>query len=182
MASLLDIAPIVVTVSVRGQDIPVTGLPVAKFAELLRDYPTLRSMIDGAWKRGGVSIDAKALFAEVPDAVHDIIASGVVDRTAGHDVLLAHVMMLGAADQLALLRGVMEATMPEGPGPFVDVVASILAGSWGSPAKPTEESLPGGLVVSEPSSPPPLSAALVVDSTGLQPGRSHRGNSSLSAN
>lgn len=181
MASLTDIMPVVVEVDVRGIKIEVTGLATKTIADLLGRFATLRTLFDRSLRGGHVTLDAKALFTETPEAVHEIIVSGIKDKSPGRDVLMASVEGLGILDQLALLRGVLEATMPHGLGPFADAVASTLGGSWGKPVKATEQEIPG-LTVSDPSSPPPLSAALVVDTTGMTSSPSHRGNSLASAN
>lgn len=182
MASLADIMPVVVEVDVRGTKIEVTGLATKTIASMLARFPTLRMLFDRAVTASVVSVDPKALFTETPDAVAEIIVDGLKDKSPGRDSLLAMVEALGIVDQLTLLRGVLEATMPQGLGPFADAVASTLGGSWGNkPAKATDQEIPG-LTVLDPSSPPPLSAALMVDTTGMTPSPSRRGNSSVSAN
>lgn len=181
MASLADIMPVVVNVNVRGTEIEVTGLATKSIADLLTRFPTLRALFDRGMVGGTVAVEAKMLLTETPEAVNEIIVSGIMDKTVGRDTLVTMVDRLGVMDQLALLRGVLEATMPNGFGPFVAAVASTLGGSWGKPVKTTDQEIPG-LTVSDPASPPPLSAALVVDTTGMPPSPSHRGNSLASPN
>ena len=177
MVSLLDLAAYTVKVNLRGNEIEMGGLPTKDFAELLREHPTLRSILEGQWKSGGVTVDAKQLFIEVPAAVHEIIARCLVETNgASREAVLAKVTSLSVADQLALLRGAFEATMPDGPGPFADAAASILAGSWGKP-KPMEDPLPG-MTVSDASAPLPWSASLQVDMTSPPLGVTRPGNSS----
>jgi hypothetical protein len=177
MASLLDIAPVTKAVVVRGAEIEVCGLAAADFAVLLADYPNIRALIDGAWSRGGAKFEFKQLLTEMPGAVAEIIARGVADKSAGHEALINHAKMIGMADQSKLLLAIFEVTMPEGPGPFADAVVSLLAGNWGAQPPTKEESaieLPPGMEVSEPSSQPPLSASVMLDSAGLKRGSLRR--------
>jgi len=180
MASLWDIVPLVVKVDVRGVEVEVIGLPVKDFAELLTTYPTLRAILDGQWRAGTVSIEAKQLFIEVPEAVREIIARGLADdKGTTREVVLYKIASLTASDQLALLRGVLEATMPDGPGPFAAGVVSILGGSWGKPTAQVEEPVPE-MMDSDGSAPEPYNGALQLDTTTRGPTR--LGSSSIGAN
>jgi hypothetical protein len=159
MASLLDIAPAVKTVAIRGSEVEVSGLSAADFAVLLSEHPNIRSLLDGAWSRGGTQLDIKLLLTEMPGAVAGIIARGVADKSAGHKALLECAGRMAAIDQVAMLNAIFQVTMPDGSGPFVESVVSILAGSWGKPAP--EETPP--LEVLDETSPPRLSASVVMD-------------------
>src|SRR5215471_7169986 len=165
MGSLLDIALVTKKVVIRGAEIEVGGLSASDFAVLLSDYPNIRSLIDGAWSRGGGKFEVKHLLTEMPGAVAEIIARGVADKSVGHKALVKHAAGIGLADQSKLLLAIFEVTMPDGPGPFVDAVVSLLQGNWGAQPMTRTESeaeLPPGMEVSEPSLQPPLSAAVTL--------------------
>lgn len=165
MASILDLLPPKDAVTLRGIEIEVRSLTALDFAILLQTYPQVRAFVDGTWNRARMTgVEAQKLLTEMPDAVHEIIARGMADQSAGHEALLAAAAKQAVADQMTLLLAIMKATMPEGPGPFADAVVALLAGSWGGPTKiaPMTEDKSDG-EGSPTSSPARLSASLLLD-------------------
>lgn len=111
MAGLLDIAPAVEAVEIRGNAVDVYGVSVKGIAYLLQRFPELRMMMSGK------SVDPEALLAVGGDAVAAIIAAGTgypgdkqAEEIAGK---------LALDEQADLLAAIVKLTMPGGIGPFV---------------------------------------------------------------
>jgi hypothetical protein len=122
MVGLIDIAPAVETVTVRGKPVEVYGVSASGIAYLLRKYPELRMLMSG------MSIEQDKLFALGGEVVPAIIAAGCGHPgSADHEKAAA---MLGVSEQFDLLAAILKLTMPGGPGPFVERLQNI-AGAVG---------------------------------------------------
>jgi len=120
MVSLIDIVDLKRTTTIRGKEMPITGLSAAKIAQLLSTYPELRDAIAGR----GRPFSPATLIDLGPKIVADVIAIGTGNEGNAAEVANAANLMLG--DQLKLLEAIFEATFPDGSGPFVDKLRS-----WG---------------------------------------------------
>jgi hypothetical protein len=131
MVGLLDIAPAVETVIVRGSKVPVPGVSAAGIANLLGRFPELRRMFTG----NEVKVEA---LQEVGGAlVAAIIAAGT--GTPGNEEAEKVAAALSVDEQADLLEAILKATMPGGVGPFVEKlerIGAVLNRSAESPATP----------------------------------------------
>ena len=131
MVGLVDIAPVTSTVSMRGQDITITGVSARGIALLLARFPELRAVMTGR----EVALDD--LLKLGGDVIAAIIASGTgapgdVQAEAGADNLTLE-------EQADLLGAIVELTMPRGLGPLVEKLSrlGLLAGGGASAMQAT---------------------------------------------
>lgn len=136
MAGLLDIAPAVETVSVRGADIPVYGVSAKGIALLLGRFPELRMLLSGVKKDAAVS----GLLATGPDLVAAIIAAGIGFPGDAEQEEAAARLPLDA--QAELLATIMRLTFPNGIGSLGEKLAALgsLLNVEASPAAPATKS------------------------------------------
>jgi len=141
MASLLDIAPLIETVSVGGHDIEVFGLPDAGLSDLFARFPELRKVAVG----GRIEIEQIiAMGGEVPCA---IIGWGCVAPDAGETRSqmreLAHraekvANRLPLESRAELLAAVYRLTFPNGFAACAEKLMALVAMfSDGDAALPT---------------------------------------------
>ena len=117
MASLLDIAPLTETVSVRGTDIPVTGVSAKGIAHIMARFPEVREMMVGR----EVSVDR--LIELGGDAVGAIIAAGTGNPgDPDHERIAAGLLLEEQAD---LLAAILRITLPRGVGPLVEKLTAM---------------------------------------------------------
>jgi hypothetical protein len=117
MASLLDIAPLTETVSVRGTDIPVTGVSAKGIAHIMARFPEVREMMVGR----EVSVDR--LIELGGDAVGAIIAAGTGNPgDPDHERIAAGLLLEEQADLLAVI---LRVTLPKGVGPLVEKLTAM---------------------------------------------------------
>lgn len=117
MASLLDIAPLTETVSVRGTAIPVTGVSAKGIAHIMARFPEVREMMVGR----EVSVDR--LIELGGDAVGAIIAAGTGNPgDPDHERIAAGLLLEEQADLLAVI---LRVTLPKGVGPLVEKLTAM---------------------------------------------------------
>lgn len=122
MVGLIDIAPVTSTVSVRGQDITVTGVSARGIAHLLARFPELRALMTGR----EVALDD--LLKLGGDVIAAIIAAGTgAPGDAGVEKAADNLTLEEQAD---VLGAIVELTMPRGLGPLVERLSrlGLLAG------------------------------------------------------
>lgn len=117
MVSLVDIARAAETVSIRGQEVEVTGIGAGAIAALLARFPELRRMFSGREP----ALDQ--LLAMGGEIVNAIIAAGT--GAAGDRDAEAAADGLNVEEQLALLEAILRATLPNGIGPFMDKLMAL---------------------------------------------------------
>ena len=99
----------------RGR-IATRGLGVGEVLDLISRYPVLQ--VDD-----GVKISAPALIRSAPSAVPEIIALACgMPGKSGQDAA----RRLSAPDQALIIEAIIERTLPEGAGPFVETLARIM--------------------------------------------------------
>lgn len=117
MVSLVDIAPAVERVQIRGQEIDVFGVSAAGVASLLARFPELRR----AFVERDVPVDQ--LLAMGGDIVNAIIAAGTGDP--GDEVAEEAAGRLSIDEQADLISAIARVTLPKGVGPFVEKLAAL---------------------------------------------------------
>lgn len=117
MVGLLDIAPAVETVTVRGTPLPVYGVSAAGVAYLLGKFPELRKLLTG------YSMDQDKLLSLAPEVIAAVIASGC--GVPGDKDAEAIAATLSVNEQYDLVAAIWRLTMPDGVGPFVQKLAAL---------------------------------------------------------
>jgi hypothetical protein len=122
MVGLVDIAPVTGTVTLRGQDITVTGVSARGIASLLARFPELRALMTGR----EVALDD--LLKLGGDVVCAIIAAGT--GSPGCEAAEKAADNLSLEEQADILASIVELTMPRGLGPLVERLSrlGVLAG------------------------------------------------------
>ncbi len=110
MVGLLDIAPVVDTVEINGEQVNIPGISVQGIAVLWRRYPILQETLTK-----GISVEN--LMATGPDVVAAIIAAGCGQPNNEQAEQIARLLNLQA--QIDLLTAILRRTMPKGIGPFL---------------------------------------------------------------
>ena len=117
MVSLVDIAPAVERVTIRGQQIEVFGVSAAGVAMLLARFPDLRKLFAGR------DVGADEIMGVGGDLVAAIIAAGTGDP--GDEVAEEAAGRLGIDEQADLLAAILRVTLPKGVGPFVEKLLAL---------------------------------------------------------
>ncbi len=127
MVSLVDIAPATERVTVRGQEIEVSGVSAAGVAMLLARFPDLRKLFAGR------DVGMEELMAVGGELVAAIIAAGT--GSPGGPAAEAAAGRLGIDEQADLLSAILRVTLPKGVGPFVEKLLAL--GAVLDPAAPS---------------------------------------------
>ncbi len=117
MVGLLDIAPVVDTVEINGEQVSVPGISVEGIASLLRRYPILHDVMSK-----GISVEN--LMAAGPDVVAAMIAAGC--GQPGNEQAEQIVKLLNVQAQIDLLAAILRRTMPKGVGPFLESINRLM--------------------------------------------------------
>jgi len=126
MASLLDIAPLGASVTVRGTAVNVTGVSAAGIASLLQRFPELREMMVGR------EVAPERLMTMGADAVAAIIAAGT--GLPGNPEAESVAASLAVEDQADLLAAILKITLPRGVGPLVEKLSAMASSLGGGAA------------------------------------------------
>ncbi len=115
--SLLDLAGAAApaTVSVRGFDVAVTGIPAVAIARFLRDVPALAEALK---TRSFEGLDLGSLLVTAPETVEMLIAAGTGHYGNPEHEAFANTMSI--TEQTDMLEAILKQTFPGGIGPFVD--------------------------------------------------------------
>lgn len=120
MVGLLDLAPSTRTVRAGGSDVAVYGVSALGIAALLSQFPALLKMFAG----GTLEANPKAIFENAPDAVSALIAAGC--GYPGNKDAIKKAESLPVGEQVALVNAILDLTMPQGIGPFVEEVTKLM--------------------------------------------------------
>lgn len=131
MVGLVDIAPVTTAVTIRSQEVTVTGISARGIALLLARFPELRALMTGR----EVALDE--LLKLGGDVVAAIIAAGT--GAPGDAQAEAAADNLTLEEQADLIAAIVELTMPRGLGPLVDRLSrlGLLAGGGASAMQAT---------------------------------------------
>ena len=117
MVGLVDIAPAVERVTVRGREVEVFGVSAAGVAQLLGRFPDLRKLFSGR------EVGMEEIMAVGGDLVAAIIAAGT--GSTGDPVAEEAAGRLGIDEQADLLSAILRVTLPKGVGPFVEKLLGL---------------------------------------------------------
>lgn len=117
MVGLIDIAPALETVEIRGARIEVCGVSAKGIALLLGRFPDLRAMMAGR------TVEPERLMETGGDAVAAIIAAGCGYPGDPEQESAAGRLPLDA--QADLLAAILRLTLPNGVGPFVEKLSAL---------------------------------------------------------
>jgi hypothetical protein len=129
MASLLDIAPLVERVTVRGDEVEVRGISFGDIAYVVQRFPELRKSFGGGV---GFTFSAEAVAALGPAIVGAVIACALGVRGDEAEERAAAALALG--EQLDLIEAVIRMTAPSGIVPFVEKLTAVF-GAVGATGK-----------------------------------------------
>jgi hypothetical protein len=141
MVGLLDIAPLSKTVKIQNAEIKVTGVSARGIAFLIGRFPEVKAL----FAEKSEPITPERLMQLAPEALAAVLACGC-GYVEGEGAKKAEEVIsnLSAGDQLELLSAVLELTMPQGAGPFVEKLTAMVAavGGGGSGKAPVSKSQP----------------------------------------
>lgn len=113
------------TVSIRGKDVAVYGIGIGVIAKLFRSFPQISTVMKDRAKGGAPDIDLMEILDKAPGAVAMLIAAGFghfgepeYERAAAN---------LSVEEQIAVIRKIIDVTMPNGIGPFVESIGGMAA-------------------------------------------------------
>lgn len=123
MVDLLDIVGAAAPdfIMVRGQKLPVTGVPAVVVARILRDFPELQVALT---EKSLEKVDVGGLAAKAPEEVSKFIAAGLGHY--GEPDYEAAANKLSISEQLLIIAKIVEVTFPGGIGPFVESLANLV--------------------------------------------------------
>lgn len=121
MVSLIDIVPQTRTVRINGgSELELRGLGLRHIAGLLLRFPELRKL----FADGAPALDFEAIITAAPDAIGSIIAEAAGQPQAADNVADA----MSVDDCAECIAAVVALTMPDGLGPFMEKLGSLLDG------------------------------------------------------
>lgn len=143
MVSLLDIAEVKASATIRGVALDVRGILAEHLAFLYHRYPELRKLVTGK----GDADTAQTLISQAPMAVADVIAigTGAEPGTPNFEQHVAVAAKLAVGEQLHVLQKIWEVTFPQGGKSFMDGVAAAVglppvAVGWAPDTKSPQQS------------------------------------------
>lgn len=121
---LPDLVNVSQSVEVRGVAVAVRGLKLEEVIMLLVDLPGLGKAMDGKTPSVTAIMQSPAIMAAVLGKATDLDAESVSTLTAG--------------EQAKLLAPVVKQTMPDGIGPFVELLEAVTGSSLNVPEAVTK--------------------------------------------
>ncbi|MDE2467227.1 MAG: hypothetical protein KGL35_00360 [Bradyrhizobium sp.] len=118
MADIFDIVASTETVKLGGVAIEVGGVPLGDFLKIVKRFPAVIAALKREQVEPAVWFDCGA------EAIAALLAAGV--GKLGDADAEARIGRFPGAYQLALLKSIMAQTMPDGPGPFVRELMTVL--------------------------------------------------------
>lgn len=117
MSSLLEIVTATKQVAVCGVSIEVYGVSAKGVAHLLGKYPELRKLMTG------LEVEFEALLEMGGDVVAAIIAAGC--GFPGNKEAEDKAEKLSLGEQADLITAIVELTLPNGVGPFIEQLQAM---------------------------------------------------------
>ena len=117
MSDFLSINPAPETVTINGKKTPVHGISMTGFGSLIPRFPNLVNELNERMKKDG-NLTMPAIFDVVGPAIGPILAAGL--GYPGNEEAEQKAAQLDATTQLKVLDKIVEKTMPDGLGPFVE--------------------------------------------------------------
>lgn len=114
MSELLNIAPLVDHVSIRGATVTVRGIDIEEIAGLLTEFPILSTMIKEE------TFDVVKMLSISKRLSAALIAHAV------DEIDEANAMNLALSEKVEILNKVKRLTMPGGFGPLRDAIMSLV--------------------------------------------------------
>ena len=148
MADLLDIAPstAVEVVRIDGLRITVGKLSVDAIASIIARFPDLAVLLGG----GADGANIARLIERFGHAIGPIIAAGCAHP--GDEKYEQHAAAMLVEHQLVLLKAIYGLTFPNGLGPVMEAVTSLVSGAAEQEPKPVKVRLRKSPSPSQPSS------------------------------
>jgi hypothetical protein len=131
MATLLDIAPLIRNIEIRGTKLIVKGISAQGVVYLFTRFPILRMMMTGK-QIEGMTIETFIVLA--PEAVSAVIAVGlgyVGENIEEQEQAEAIAAGFSIDEQIYSLTEIMEVTLPRGVGPFVEMIKTLASKAEG---------------------------------------------------
>jgi hypothetical protein len=123
MSDFLSINPAPETVTISGKKVPVYGISMEGFGHLIPRFPDLmKSLQDRMQKDGALTL--VGIMEVAGPAIGPILAAGL--GLPANEEAEKRAAVLSAAEQLKLLTKIVERTMPDGLGPFVEQWANLM--------------------------------------------------------
>jgi hypothetical protein len=111
MADLLDIVDTKRTVPIRGKELDICGISFDDFVALIVRFPALqKAFTDG--------MNAETIAKAAPEALGAVIAHGTGHGGSAEHERAARRLVIG--EQLTIVRAIMDVSLPQGVGPFLD--------------------------------------------------------------
>lgn len=123
MSDFLSINPAPETVAINGKKVAVHGISMQGFGDLIPRFPNLIADLQSRLtKDGGLSL--LAIIDVAGPAMGPILAAGL--GYPGNQEAEEKAAHLDASTQLKLLDKIVDRTMPDGLGPFVEQWAGLM--------------------------------------------------------
>lgn len=121
MVGMIDIAPVVEKVDIRGTVCAVRGLELDQIVALCWEFPEIEQM----WEKR--KVDNQALLKLSRPAMGAIIAACVDEIDA------KNATNLSLGERVEVLAKIVKVTMPRGLGPFVELLGALRLGDYVQP-------------------------------------------------
>jgi hypothetical protein len=123
MSDFLSINPAPETVAINGKKIPVHGISMEGFGVLIPRFPNLISDLQARLEKDG-GLTLLAIIDVAGPAIGPILAAGL--GFPGNEEAEQKAAQLDASTQLKLIGKIVDRTMPDGLGPFVEQWADLM--------------------------------------------------------
>ncbi len=124
MSDFLSINPAPGTVTINGKKIPVHGISMTGFGSLIPRFPNLVADLQERMTKDG-ALTLIGIMDVAGPAIGPILAAGL--GYPGNEEAEQKAAQLDATTQLKLLDKIVEKTMPDGLGPFVEAWGTLMA-------------------------------------------------------
>jgi hypothetical protein len=124
MSDFLSINPAHDRIIINGKRVDVPGISMEGFGHLIPRFPNLMTELQKRLTTDG-KLTVVGVMQVAGHAMGPILAAGI--GYPGNENKEKDLAQLSAAYQLKLLEKIIEKTMPDGIGPFVDQWASMMA-------------------------------------------------------